>query len=156
MLVYNISFPLLRAAGNTGSHCNTTRLCLCGLLTLLEQLQSSPCRQTLPGCSSRGQAEVTPVTGACTTAPLQPLPCPSRPWAAREAEKALWSCWQRGSCKCGWAEVGRANSGFLHLPTSSALTFSTTGICPRKIPQYLVPGVPLPLPTGLEFAESNF
>lgn len=111
MLVYKIRFPLLRAAGNTGSHCNSTWFCLCGvgLLTLLENLQSSLSRQTLPGCSSSGQAEVTPVQQVLVPQPL------SSPALSQQASGCQGS-WQLGSCKEGGAEVGRTNSASCTCP----------------------------------------
>lgn len=108
MLVYKIRFPLLRAAGNTGSHCNSTWFCLCGvgLLTLLEKLQSSLSRQTLPGCSSSGQAEVTPVQQVLVP---QPLSSPALSQQASGCQRKLEKpCGPAGS----WEAAKRAGPGW--------------------------------------------
>lgn len=122
VFIYKIRFPLLRAAGNTGSHCSSTWLCLCGV-------GSSPCwRHFSPACPGRHcQAEPHRHSSrCCTTAPLQPLLCRSVLGLPGETGKALRCCWQLGSCKWGWAQVGTVNSSFLHLPTSAALSAAPT------------------------------
>lgn len=154
VLVYKIRFSLLRTAGNIGCHCNSTWFCLCGvgLLTLLEKLQSSPSRQTLPGCSSSGQAEVTPVQQVLVPQPLS-SPCsapaglrlPERPWGPAGS----WETPNGAGLRWGGQTV---------LPTPAHQ------LCPHPQQQWHLPtqnpvvsgtGKPSPLPTGLEFAELN-
>lgn len=66
MFIYKVRFPLLRAAGNTGSHCSSTRL-LCGV-------GSSPCWRCFdPPCPGRHwQAEAQRHRGSVLQARLRP------------------------------------------------------------------------------------
>lgn len=84
VLVYKIRFPLLRAAGNRSFHCNSTQS-LCGV-------GFSPCwRSSSPPWPGRGH---TCTPGVCSTAPPQPLLCPSGLKLPGEAGKPLGSCWE--------------------------------------------------------------
>lgn len=82
VFIYKIRFPLLRVVGNTGSHCSSTQLCLCGV-------GSSPCwkRFNPPSPGRHCQAEAVLQAGLrphlhsrcsyCSPSPAPALPQPA-------------------------------------------------------------------------------